>query len=500
MATNDRLNEQFKINDGESRKIASIGQRLFSIEKDRLPNDWYLKKFPSQNLRKRNVYKNGKKTIRNALKLIRDGVKLGMLMTNQNISDFDNKTIKMFSPRLFSLVPEGNSGNLVYKFEYIFSKNRLLPTRSLLIRGVNILSPSILSLHDEGRETEKLLSISNLMQSFLPGDRSDLMDLITDISGISDAVEKARNSINENFVEEKGIDGQPLYFTKENITEIYGDIEKQKVDTMEDLYKSLTIDQLAEINSTGFASLTSEQLRHLYGSLSPYHDSNALERLTKIAKREGFMKYLDEDILKLSKASAFTLGSQKLNGSRSKRAVVNSPFAFSPFISKGGTISTPIVLSPIIFSPIILSPAIFGPFILSPWAFNPVILSPRVMAPFILNPLIFTPIVLSPLALQPFILSPGIFNPFVLSPLTLSPFILSPQVFTPIILSPMVLNPLILNPMAASPLILSPFAVSPFILSHQFLTAIVLSPYFLSPLILTNLTAVEVILSPSALS
>lgn len=57
---------------------------------------------------------------------------------------------------------------------------------------VNILSPSILSLHDEGRETEKLLSISNLMQSFLPGDRSDLMDLITDISGISDAVEKAR--------------------------------------------------------------------------------------------------------------------------------------------------------------------------------------------------------------------------------------------------------------------------------------------------------------------
>lgn len=75
---------------------------------------------------------------------------------------------------------------------YFCIQNNIEKKNSSFYFKVNILSPSILSLHDEGRETEKLLSISNLMQSFLPGDRSDLMDLITDISGISDAVEKAR--------------------------------------------------------------------------------------------------------------------------------------------------------------------------------------------------------------------------------------------------------------------------------------------------------------------
>lgn len=38
----------------------------------------------------------------------------------------------------------------------------------------------------------------------------------------------------------KGIDGQPLYFTKQNVSELYGKIEGDKVDTFEKLYKTLS--------------------------------------------------------------------------------------------------------------------------------------------------------------------------------------------------------------------------------------------------------------------
>ncbi|EPB66528.1 hypothetical protein ANCCEY_14382 [Ancylostoma ceylanicum] len=40
------------------------------------------------------------------VKLIREGLKLGMMMTGRNVSNFDRQNVKLISPRLLSLVPE----------------------------------------------------------------------------------------------------------------------------------------------------------------------------------------------------------------------------------------------------------------------------------------------------------------------------------------------------------------------------------------------------------
>ncbi|PIO73893.1 hypothetical protein TELCIR_04117 [Teladorsagia circumcincta] len=47
------------------------------------------------------------------VKLIRQGLKLGMMLSGQNVSDFDKKSVKLISPRLFSLVPDGTDDDMV---------------------------------------------------------------------------------------------------------------------------------------------------------------------------------------------------------------------------------------------------------------------------------------------------------------------------------------------------------------------------------------------------
>ena len=55
-------------------------------------------------------------------------MKLGLGLLGQNVSDFDDKTLKMISPKIMSLVPDEED-----------NKNRT----------VNLLSPSLFSLHNE---------------------------------------------------------------------------------------------------------------------------------------------------------------------------------------------------------------------------------------------------------------------------------------------------------------------------------------------------------------
>ncbi|EJW88627.1 hypothetical protein WUBG_00458 [Wuchereria bancrofti] len=417
-------------------------------------------------------------------KLLRDATLLAVAMSNQSISNLHNKTIRIASPRFFSILPDDDTQNTM-----------------------NLLSPSILSLHNDGESMERKLSISGLLGAFKLMDEQDqnaLLELISEASGLTETIQQIHKKLemeNNNMRHGKGIDGQPLYFTKQNVSELYGKIEGDKIDTFEKLYKTLSKSQIDEMNVTGYAVLSKRQLKLIYGQPSPYYHPVVLKRLSKLLNQnDGLQKSLESDLSKLAKSEKFGLQKEELHRRQKRFGISLSPFLLSPFILASGALSQPVLLSPVILSPIVLSPAILGPFILSPWIFNPVILSPRILAPFILNPFIFSPLVLSPVALHPFILSPGIFNPLVLSPLSLSPFILSPQVATPLILSPMILNPLILNPMALSPLVFSPFILSPLVYSPQYLFALVFSPYLLSPIIESKLINSTVIMSPSILS
>uniref|UniRef100_A0A1I7YXD5 Uncharacterized protein n=1 Tax=Steinernema glaseri TaxID=37863 RepID=A0A1I7YXD5_9BILA len=415
-----------------------------------------------------------KEAIKVPMQLIRDAVKIGLQLAGEDVSNFENKTIKMVSPRFLSVMPDDNTDDIV-----------------------RLISPSLFSLHEDGDAVENVLSLPGLFKRLNVGGQEEWMDFIIEMSGVGDAVDtmlKKEDPKTKRAQELLGNNGQPLYFTKKNVTELYGEDETKKVETFEQLDKSYSKDQISDLDKRGFTFLSNNQLDMVYGDESPYKSNNLLEGFKNISKE----KQLDFIIENIHALAALQPDSYRQN--RTKRAIVGAPFINTPLTGAGLALSQPVTLSPLVLSPITLSPAVLGPITLSPWVFIPLVLSPRVLSPLILSPLVGSPIILSPLVLHPLILVPGVMNPFVLSPFVLSPFILSPQALTPVILSPFALSPLILSPMVLSPLILSPFVLSPIILSPQTLFAVVLSPYALSPLIESKLIASEVVLSPSWLS
>uniref|UniRef100_A0A7I4Y913 Uncharacterized protein n=1 Tax=Haemonchus contortus TaxID=6289 RepID=A0A7I4Y913_HAECO len=419
---------------------------------------------------KKKIGMEKKEEIRVPMKLVRESIKIALAATGKNVSNFDDKTLKLLSPRFLSIVPEQDPDDLF-----------------------NLLSPSLFSIHEEGSEVEKTLSLPNLVKALPNKDQEAWLDFIVEAAGVSDAIDMTEKKQQEMREEgSRGPDGTPLYFTKKNVTDIFGDTEKRKIETFEELDRLYTKSQREDLDKQGYSYLTLKQLDVIYGPNSPYNKSDSHQLFRKLRRLHDDPHHLIEhDIRALAEAKKFRVR---------QKDIALSPFVLTPLNGAGAALSTTVVLSPLVLSPITLSPAVLGPIILSPWVFVPLILSPRVLSPLIVNPLIFSPIILSPLVLHPLILVPGVFNPVILSPLVLSPLILSPQVFTPIVLSPLLLSPLIYNPMAGSPLVLSPFLLSPIICSPQYLFAVVLSPYALSPLIQSKLIASEVILSPNWLS
>ncbi|CAD5214375.1 unnamed protein product [Bursaphelenchus xylophilus] len=415
--------------------------------------------------------------------LIREGLKLAYMMspngTKNSTDDFDDKSMKLMSPRFFGLVPEAKE------------KNEL-----------EFLSPSLFALHNQGEGLENLTSLPTLLKNVIGKDQDLWLNLIMEVSGVNDQAETVRKIVEEveepkdfmqqykrEIVNENGV---PLYWTEGNITEKYGKEEQRKIETGRRLAASYSKDQLREFNTTGYSFLTHAQLDLLYGPHSPYNDSEAHRRLTSL-NHSKLHDYLEANIRHAAEdANLFNL--------RQNDFVVGSPFVLTSIIGRPDIASNSLILSPLVLTPAILSPAVLGGVVLSPWLFVPVVLSPRILGCLVLSPYAFSPIILTPFALHPVILSPGIFDPLILSPILLNPYVLSPLVFTPIILSPLCMAPLILSPTVGGPLILSPFVLNPLILSPMALGGVIMSPYALSPLVFSPLFAFVALLSPSWLS
>ncbi|VDK66265.1 unnamed protein product [Anisakis simplex] len=314
------------------------------------------------------------------------------------------------------------------------------------------------NLHNQGQGTEALLSVPNALNSIPNPDYRQWMSFILEMSGVPDAIEKTHHyqmvevmgSLDKS---PKAIDGQPMYFNKENISKIVGDHERRRIELFDGLQSNLTEKQAAG------------------GSEGEADESERVIGLDPDSPRR-----------------------------RSKRATILSPVFMTNIINNGAAISAPIVLSPIALTPVINSPSIYGTVILSPVVLTPLILSPKIFAPVILSPVNLLPIVLSPLAFDPFILSPGALVPLILSPLLFDPFIFSSEALTPVVLSPLAFSPFIFNPNYMAPVILSPFIFTPLLFSPPYVTALVLSPYAFSPLINSTGKDVSIILSPSAFS
>ncbi|CAJ0592574.1 unnamed protein product [Cylicocyclus nassatus] len=397
--------------------------------------------------------------LRAPIELLKRGVKIGMMLSGKNLTSLDKKKIKLLSPRLFPVVPEEKKKD-----------------------SVSLISPSLFALHKDGQGLEKQTSLGEALNLFGKKDYSALLNFIIEVSGVSDAVDKMKKhrSRYSSIQRDSPFDPnkeQRLWFTKENITEIYGEKETKKVELFEELHRTYSDEQ--------------KQVHLLYGRGSPFHDPEIHRRLSTISTTD-VPALLDRTIRGIA---AETI---KFKVSR-RKDITLSPSVFAPVILSP-SVSEPFILFPLLFDPVILSPTILGGFILSPWVFVPTILSSKVLCPTILSPYLLSPVILNPIVLGPTVLSPGVLSPTILSPLVLSPAVLSPAVRNPMILSPYVLNPFILNPSALSPVILSPFVLSPAICSSPFFSATVLSPHALSPSVQSQGYESVSILSPSWLS
>ncbi|VDN24130.1 unnamed protein product [Gongylonema pulchrum] len=289
----------------------------------------------------------------------------------------------------------------------------------------------------------------------------------------------------------RGVDGQPLYFTRHNLTDI-DPKQARQLDVFAQISRTLTSKQLLELNTTGFSVLTPKQRQMVYGIESPYSDPKKLKFFQSLDENQ-IHQHLIDDIRRLSRVDSRVIR-------RKRQARVLSPSLLNAVIFDPGAVSNPSILSPVLLSLILFSPSIFGVGVLSPWLFLPVILSPRLMAPMILSPKALTPWILSPLLMNPIILSPACMLPLILSPTVLSPSILSPTLLSPRILSPLVLNPLIYSPTAVTAAIASPFLLSPAIWSPTYIAFHLFSPKALSPLINSTGKGVSLYFSPTIFS
>ncbi|VDO30150.1 unnamed protein product [Onchocerca flexuosa] len=404
--------------------------------------------------------------------LLQRAIKLALVLSGVNGTELENKTLKFGSPRLLSLVPDNVKDQ------------------------INILSPSLFSVHDKGESLETLTSIPKLMNVSGNRDYEEWLNFIIEVSGTTEAIQELKEKQELDWLPPayksmpRGIDGQPLYFTKKNVTEIDPELAR-KVELFENLSYSLTPKQIAEFNTTGFSMMTSKQLMMFYGPQSPLNDSKSLEFFLSLSE-DDMHRFLLNDIRKLaSKHSSLKL--------RQKRQNILHPTALTTSNLATSALQLS-VLSPSILTLSLLSPSILGITLLSPSVLFASFLSPSALSPSILSPGAMGIILLSPSAFNPSILSPGALTPAILSPSAFSPRILSPSILSPALLSPSCLNPSAFSSSAHNIVVLSPSCMSPSYWSHSFHNSVILSPSFNSPSFNSSSEGNTVIFSPSLAS
>ncbi|CAI2352520.1 unnamed protein product [Caenorhabditis sp. 36 PRJEB53466] len=286
------------------------------------------------------------------MKLIRSAAKLGLTMTGYNTTDFDRKVVRIFSPKIMSVVP---------------------PSEEARKDEIDVLSPSLFALHEDGADVEKQASLANILGSLTGNkDSEQFLDFIVEATGVDEAMERVEKKLGDSSpLFQKGPEGQPLYFTKENITEKYPK-EARKIEMFEALDKTYTREQLAEMNRTGYTIMRSDQMELVYGRGSVVENLEFLRTVQNLSRPQ-----INRNIMGTIK----DLARERVKFEARKSDVVLSPITFTNFIFDPVGVSQPIILSPILIVSLIGSPAIYGVVILSPWVMVPVILSPRIFAP-----------------------------------------------------------------------------------------------------------------------
>uniref|UniRef100_A0A915DNK4 HRDC domain-containing protein n=1 Tax=Ditylenchus dipsaci TaxID=166011 RepID=A0A915DNK4_9BILA len=150
--------EQFAFRGMKSRGM--VGEDLNEIIEDLIRLKDFLTKKRSQ---------KSKEPSTRLMNLLREGFKLGYTISGKNASNFDNKNLKIASPRFLSVVPE-NEDNKDNELDF--------------------LSPSLFSLHNQGKGLENLTSLPSLVKGFSSKDQQAWLDLIMEAAGVVEEAEK----------------------------------------------------------------------------------------------------------------------------------------------------------------------------------------------------------------------------------------------------------------------------------------------------------------------
>ncbi|VDO23837.1 unnamed protein product [Haemonchus placei] len=359
---------------------------------------------------------------------------------------------KSFTDRFRDLMPERSVDESVYGLVDTVSKHtndvnpqflspRILPLLpNKYSAPKSLLSPDLFPFYKDDTGNSVLPIPEVLEKSGLDGnDRGAVLELIMDVAGVNDIVEKSLNLMED--MQRVGLD--------KDLVSITNAIDRAFIE----LERTLKADQRRDLAGRQYSYLTKDQLMQLYGengimnttTASLPFDIDEFDSMSKSERDEAL-----KNTIRLMADDPKALYRQR----RQKRTIkIHS-------ITLQLNILGPVTLSPSLFSPNVLSPLLLSPPVISPQVGNPLIFSPYVLGPNTISAAVMNAYVFSP-----YVLSPNVINPYVLSPLILSPYVLCPDVVSPTILSGVVLSPSVLSPSIFTESALSINVLSPSVLS-----------------------------------